>query len=53
MLGLSSVDRLTGRGRKLAIAGLAGLNLLGEMRSLGELIERAPVLSHLDRMGRP
>ena len=53
MLGLSSVDRLTGRGRKLAIAALAGLNLLGETRSLGELIERTPVLSQLDRMGRP
>ena len=53
MLGLSSVDRFTGRGRKLAIAALAGLNLLGETRSLGELIERTPGLSHLDRMGRP
>jgi hypothetical protein len=53
MLGLSSVDRLTGRGRKLAIAALAGLNLLGEMRSLGELIERTPGLSKLDKLGRP
>jgi hypothetical protein len=53
MLGLSSVDRFTGRGRKLAIGALAGLNLLGETRSLGELIERAPVLSQLDRLGRP
>jgi len=53
MLGLSSVDRLTGRGRKLAIGGLAGLNLLGELRSLGELIERSPLLSKLDRLGRP
>jgi hypothetical protein len=53
MLGLSSVDRFTGRGQKLAIAALAGLNLLGEMRSLGELIERTPGLSHLDRLGRP
>ena len=52
MLGLSSVDRFTGRGRKLAIAALAGLNLLGEMRSLGALIERTPGLSHLDRLGR-
>jgi len=52
MLGLSSVDRLTGRGRMLAIAALAGLNFLGEMRSLGELIERTPGLSHLDRLGR-
>jgi hypothetical protein len=53
MLGLSSVDRFTGRGRKLALAALAGLNLLGEMRSLGALIERTPGLSHVDRMGRP
>jgi Glycosyl transferase family 2 len=52
MLGLSSVDRFTGRGRKLAIAALAGLNLLGETRSLGELIERSPFLSKLDRLGR-
>jgi hypothetical protein len=53
LLGLSSVDRFTGRGRKLAIAVLAGLNLLGESRSLGALIERSPFLSKLDRMGRP
>ncbi|HKD34678.1 MAG TPA: glycosyltransferase [Gaiellaceae bacterium] len=53
MLGLSSVDRFTGRGRKLAIAAFAGLNLLGETRSIGGLIERTPVLSHLDRLGRP
>ena len=53
MLGLSSVDRFTGRGRAIAIAVLAGLNLLGEARSLGELIERTPALSHLDRLGRP
>jgi hypothetical protein len=52
MLGLSSVDRFTGRGRKLAIGALAGLNLLGEVRSLNELIERMPVLSNLDRLGR-
>jgi hypothetical protein len=53
MLGLSSVDCFTGRGRKLAIAALAGLNLLGETRSIGGLIERTPVLSHLDRLARP
>ncbi len=52
MLGLSSVDRFTGRGRKLAIAALAGLNLLGEIRSLGELIEHTPWLSRFDQMGR-
>jgi hypothetical protein len=53
MLGLSSVDRFTGRGRTLAIAALASLNLLGEMRSVGELIERNPLLARLDRLGRP
>ena len=52
LLGWSSVDRLTGRGRWLAIAALAGLNLLGERRSLGELIERTPVLRQLDAWGR-
>jgi hypothetical protein len=53
MLGLSSVDRLTGRSRWLAIGALAGLTLLGERRSLGELIERTPGLRTLDRLGRP
>ena len=52
LLGLNSVSRLTGRGRWLAIAALAGLNLLGEQRSLGELIERTPGLAELDAWGR-
>jgi hypothetical protein len=52
MLGLSSVSALTGKSRWLAIGALAGLNLLGERRSLGELIERAPGLRDLDRLGR-
>jgi hypothetical protein len=52
MLGLSSVSRLTGRNRWLAIGALAALTALGERRSLGELIERTPVLSHLDGLGR-
>jgi hypothetical protein len=29
-----------------------GLNLLGEQRSLGDLIERTPVLRELDALGR-
>ena len=53
MLGLSSVSRLTGRSRWLAIGALAGLTVLGERRSLGELIERTPGLRTLDRVGRP
>jgi hypothetical protein len=52
VLGYGSVARLTGRGRRLAIAALAGLTVAGEIRSLGELIERTPVLSQLDRLGR-
>jgi hypothetical protein len=52
LLGLRSVSRLTGRGRWAAIGALAGLNLLGELRSVGELIERTPGLAHLDRLGR-
>ena len=53
MLGLSSVSRLTGRSRWLAVGALAGLTFLGERRSLGELIERTPGLRMLDRLGRP
>lgn len=52
MLGLSSVDRLTGRKRWMAIGALASLNLLGELRSLGSVIERTPVLRDLDALGR-
>jgi hypothetical protein len=52
MLGLNSVNRLTGKGRWLAIGALAGLTLLGERRSLGELIERTPGLSAFDGLGR-
>jgi hypothetical protein len=52
LLGLKSVERLTGRGRLAAIGALAGLTLLGERTSLGSLIERTPVLSRIDRLGR-
>ena len=52
MLGLSSVSKLTGRGRWAAIGALAGLTIFGEKRSLGELIERTPVLRELDALGR-
>jgi Glycosyl transferase family 2 len=52
VLGFGSVGRLTGRGRIAAIAALAGLTVLGERRSLGELIERTPGLRELDALGR-
>jgi hypothetical protein len=53
LLGLKSVDMLRGRGRWVAALAVAGLNLFGERRSLGELIERTPVLRELDAWGRP
>jgi hypothetical protein len=46
------VDRLTGRGRWIAIGSLAALTLLGERRSLGRLIETTPGLRELDALGR-
>jgi hypothetical protein len=49
---LRSVDRLTGRSRWLAIGALAGLNLLGELTSFNDAIERTPVLRTLDSLGR-
>jgi hypothetical protein len=52
LLGLRSVSKLTGRGRWAAIGALAGLTLLGETRSLGQLVERTPLLRGLDALGR-
>ena len=52
VLGLKSVDRLRGPARFAAVAALAGLTVLGEVRSLGALIERTPGLRELDRLGR-
>jgi glucosyl-3-phosphoglycerate synthase len=53
LLGFGSVGKLTARGQLFAIAALAGVTVAGEARSLGESIERTPVLSRLDRLGRP
>jgi hypothetical protein len=52
LLGLRSVDRLTRGGRVVAIGALAAFTVLGERRSLGELIERTPLLRTLDALGR-
>jgi hypothetical protein len=52
VVGLGLVQRLPGRARWAAIMALAGLNLLGERRSLGALIESTPVLRQLDALGR-
>jgi hypothetical protein len=53
VLGLKSVGKLHGWGRWAAIGLVAGLNVLGERRSIGALIERTPVLRQLDAWGRP
>jgi Glycosyl transferase family 2 len=53
VLGYGSVATFTARGQQFAIAALAGLTIIGELRSLGEMIERTPGLSQLDRLGRP
>ena len=52
VLGFGSVSRSRGRGAWLGVAGLAALTVVGETRSLGELIERTPVLRALDAFGR-
>jgi len=52
LLGLRSVGRLTGGGRWAAVAALAAVTLLAETGSLGELIERTPLLRAPDRLGR-
>jgi hypothetical protein len=52
LLGLNSVERITGRGRWLLVGGLLGLTALGERTSLGTLIERSPVLRRVDGWGR-
>jgi glucosyl-3-phosphoglycerate synthase len=52
VLGFGSVAKLGSRGRWLAIAALAGLTILGERRSLGQMIERTPILRELDAIGR-
>jgi hypothetical protein len=53
LLGLKSVERFHGWGRWAAVAAVAGLNVLGERRSLGELIERTAFLREVDAWGRP
>jgi hypothetical protein len=52
LLGLSSVERFTERGRWVAIGALAGLTILGERRSIGAWIERTPGVGWIDRLGR-
>lgn len=52
VLGFRSVGMLTERQRWSAIAALAGLTLLGEKRSLGDLIEHTSPFREVDEWGR-
>ena len=52
VLGLEAVRKLSPRSRFFAIGSLAALTALGELTSLGSLIERTPPLARLDRLGR-
>jgi hypothetical protein len=52
MVGLKSVGKLHGWGRWATVAFVAGLNVVGERRSLGLLVERTAILRELDAWGR-
>ena len=52
LLGLRSVERFHGRSRAVAVVALGALNLLGELHSFHDVIDRSPVLRALDRLGR-
>ncbi len=52
VLGSQSVRTFTGSGRRVAIAALVGLTVLGERRSLGLLIEQTRGLAWVDGLGR-
>jgi hypothetical protein len=51
--GLWLVLTLSGTGQLIALLLLAGITLLGELRSISALIERTPGLRELDSWGRP
>jgi hypothetical protein len=52
VVGLGLVRLLRGRALLPAIGVLGALNYLGETRSIGALIDEAPWLRRLDRLGR-
>lgn len=53
LAGLWLVLGLSGTGQLVALALLALITVYGEFRSISTLIERTPLLRHLDSLGRP
>lgn len=53
LAGLWLVLTLSAAGQAVALAMLLAFALFGELRSISELIERLPLLRHLDCLGRP
>jgi UDP-N-acetylmuramyl pentapeptide phosphotransferase/UDP-N-acetylglucosamine-1-phosphate transferase len=53
LAGVWLVLTLSTLGLAIALALMAALTLFGEFRSISAVVERAPVLRHLDSLGRP
>lgn len=53
LAGLWLVLALPALGQAIALVVLIGISLYGEFRSLSALVERLPLLRHLDSLGRP
>ena len=53
LAGLWLVLTLDTNGQLIALAVLALVNLFGEFRSISNLIEKIPLVRHLDSLGRP
>jgi hypothetical protein len=53
LAGLWLVLTLSSTGLVVAIAALAAIAIYGEFRSISAFVDRAPVLRHLDSLGRP
>lgn len=53
LAGLWLVLTLSSAGQAVALALLLAISLFAEFRSISELVERLPLLRHLDCLGRP
>jgi hypothetical protein len=51
--GLWLVLTLSTLGLAIALAVMAAITLYGELRSISAVVERVPLLRHLDSLGRP